>query len=151
MHTAGKLCEREVATARRGDTVLRAATTMRDEHVGDVVVIDDLNGARVPVGVLTDRDIVVGILARHGRYIDQLTVGDVLTRPPLLANERDDIHDVVKRMRAAGVRRMPVVDKYGALIGVVSLDDVLLLLVETLQDISAVGPRQRHRERAERP
>lgn len=150
MHTAGKLCQREVATARRHDTVLHAAAVMRDWHVGDVVVIDELNGARVPIGVLTDRDIVVGILARNGQYIDKLTVGDVLTRLPLVANERDDIHDVVKRMRGAGVRRMPVVDRYGALIGIVAIDDVLQLVAEMLLDISELGPRQVRRERRER-
>jgi CBS domain-containing protein len=150
MHTAGTLCRRHVVTARREDSLLHAAALMRDEHVGDVVVIDELNGARVPVGVLTDRDIVVGVLARNGQYLERLTVGDVLTRPPVTATEREDIHDVVKRMRKAGVRRVPVVDSYGALVGVVAIDDVLELLSDTLQDISALGPRQRRREHHER-
>jgi CBS domain-containing protein len=124
---------------------------MRDEHVGDLVVIEQREGARVPVGMLTDRDIVVALLAKDTSHLRDLDVGDVLTREVVTAREDDDVGEVLQRMRREGVRRMPIVDGRGALVGIFTLDDVLGWLSEDLASVVTLIGRQRHNEAARRP
>jgi CBS domain-containing protein len=149
MPTAGSFCNRQVVFARPEDTVLSAAALMRDHHVGDVILVEERDGRRVPVGILTDRDVVVGVLARSPEYLPQLTVGDVVTRPVITAAESEDVLDVLARMHAAGVRRIPVVDAEGALAGVIAMDDVLELLAEALREVTDLAQRQIRREQSE--
>jgi CBS domain-containing protein len=108
---------------------------MRDRHVGFLVVTEQRKGRRMPVGVLTDRDIVVQVIARdvdpHG-----LTVGDVMTREPVSAAETDDLSVVLQHLRNAGLRRVPVVDKEGALAGVFAIDDAINVVSGLLDDIA---------------
>ena len=61
--TVGELCNRAVVFAREEETVREAARRMRDMHVGDLVIVREEDGRRVPVGIVTDRDLVVGPLA----------------------------------------------------------------------------------------
>jgi CBS domain-containing protein len=149
MPTAGSFCNRRVVVAATTDRVLAAAALMRDEHVGDVILVEDREGRSVPVGILTDRDVVVGILARSPEYLSDLTVGDVVTRPLVTAVESEDIFEVLRRMRGAGVRRIPVIDAQGALAGVIALDDVLGFVADVLRDMSELTSRQIRRERSE--
>jgi CBS domain-containing protein len=151
MPNVGEICSRDVVVARRTTSLVEAARLMRERHVGDVVVVEERNGMRVPVGILTDRDVVVGVVARCEPYLDKLTVGDVVTRAAVATHEDEDIFRLVRRMRAEGIRRMPVVDKYGGLVGIVALDDVLALLADTLLELSGVGPGQQRREARQRP
>jgi CBS domain-containing protein len=110
---------------------------MREFHVGDLVVVEERNGKKYPVGVLTDRDLVVGVIAEAAAELPRLKVEDILTERPLLTAHRDeDITEVVRRMKDAAVRRVPVVDEDGALVGVISADDI----IEVIGDMaSAVG------------
>ena len=71
---------------------------MRDEHVGSVVVVDHQEEVNVvPVGILTDRDIVVRVLANTDRHVHSLRVGELMTQKPILAWEDEDLADVLKR------------------------------------------------------
>src|SRR5579872_5974575 len=123
---AGSVCKRGVVTVAPMDDLIAAAHLMREKHVG-YLIVSEASGphqeSRV-VGVLTDRDIVVAVLAQE---VDAhaLKVGDVMTRDPLLIEEGQSIEAVLRHMREAGVRRVPVVDRSGALTGVLSIDDVL--------------------------
>ena len=148
--TIGKICNREtvIITADRG--IVEAARLMRDEHVGDLVVVEEVSGRRLPVGILTDRDLVVEILAKE---IDlaAVTVGDIMTREPITARESDSIYDTMQRMRAKGVRRIPVVDTGGTLVGIVAVDDFLDLLSDELTALARVVTREQARERQSRP
>jgi len=148
--TIGKICNREtvIITADRG--IVEAARLMRDEHVGDLVVVEEASGRRLPVGILTDRDLVVEILAKN---IDlaAVTVGDIMTREPLTARESDSIYDTMQRMRAKGVRRIPVVNAGGTLVGIVAVDDFLDLLSDELTALARVVTREQARERQNRP
>ena len=148
--TIGKICNREtvIITADRG--IVEAARLMRDEHVGDLVVVEEVSGRRLPVGILTDRDLVVEILAKE---IDlaAVTVGDIMTREPITARESDSIYDTMQRMRAKGVRRIPVVDAGGTLVGIVAVDDFLDLLSDELTALARVVTREQARERQSRP
>ena len=127
----GEICNREVVIVRVEDSVLHAAKLMRQHHVGDVLVVNQYNGSCIPVSIVTDRDLVVQILAAE---IDPntLTVGDIMTSELATVKEDIGVFEAIRYMRIKGVRRLPVVDNDGNLVGVVTLDDLLELLVEEL-------------------
>lgn len=141
----GEICNREVVFARRDETVRAAAQLMREHHVGDLVVVDERDGRRVPAGILTDRDIVVGIVAKH-LDPDVLAVGDVIGPELVIAKESDGVSETIELMRAKGVRRIPVIDAAGALVGIVTADDMLDLLAEELSGLSRIVSREQRRE-----
>jgi CBS domain-containing protein len=125
---------------------------MRDEHVGDLVVIEEDNqGKLVPIGILTDRDIVVGVLARDLDHLRTLDVGDVVTRDIVTAKESEDLSDVLDRMGENGIRRMPVVDATGELVGIFTLDDWLGGLSRDLHNVRRLVQRERREETHRRP
>lgn len=139
-------CKRIVVTISPGASLVDAARLMRDEHVGFLVVVDENGDTQRPVGVLTDRDIVVQVNARE---VDprSLTVADVMTREPIMAMERDDIGELLQRMRSAGVRRAPVVDVRGDIAGVIAIDDALDMVTGLLCDITGSMQNEQRIER----
>ncbi|HJV68651.1 CBS domain-containing protein [Ideonella sp.] len=138
----GTWCERSVVTCGRDAPVLTLARLMRDQHVGDVVVVDEVLGGRPqPVGIVTDRDLVVRVLAM-GVAGEALRAGDLLVHPLVTAHEDEDLGQAVWRMRTGGVRRLPVVDSEGGLVGVLTADDVTRHLAEKLGDVAHIVPRQ---------
>jgi CBS domain-containing protein len=147
----GEICSREVSHIGRTVSVIEAARRMRVEHVGDLVVVAERGGRAVPVGVLTDRDVVVGILAKDVDHLRSLDVGDVMDGTLVTASEDEDVAPVLRRMRSFGVRRVPVVDARGILVGILSLDDVIPALSDELAEIAALVSRQAHREHSRRP
>lgn len=144
--TAGEICSRTVSFATRDMAVGEAARLMREHHVGCLVVVDAVGAQRRVVGVLTDRDIVVEVVA-PGIDPQTLTVGDVMSAEPVTAREDDSLIDLMRTMRARGVRRVPVVGAQGELIGIATLDDVLAVLTEELGLLVAAIDREGQRER----
>jgi CBS domain-containing protein len=140
-----EICNREVVIVQRNNTILEAAQLMRQHHVGDVVVVEDRGGVRVPVGIVTDRDLVVEILAPA---IDQkvITVGDIMVAELATVKENAGFSETIEYMRAKGVRRVPVVDKGGGLVGILTLDDLLELLAE---ELLALAKLVRHEQKKE--
>lgn len=147
--TIGSICSRETVIAKREDTVVGVAQLMRHHHVGDVVIVKQESGRNVPIGVVTDRDLVIEILAQELSPA-AVTVGDIMSGEIAMVREGDGIWDVVQAMRKKGVRRMPVVDQDGGLAGIVSLDDMLELLSEELNGLTKIVGREQERERATR-
>ena len=145
----GEICNRDVIILRRDETVLEAAQLMRRHHVGDVVVVEERDGLRIPVGIVTDRDVVVEIVATE---LDPgvMTVGDIIGQDLATVKEDVAIFDAVQYMRSKTVRRLPVVDKNGALVGILTLDDLLELLSEELLAIAKLVNYQRQKEMRER-
>jgi CBS domain-containing protein len=141
----GEICNRDVIISHREDTVGDAAKLMREHHVGDVVVVDERDDVRFPVGIVTDRDLVVEIMATE---LDQkvITVGDIMLEELVTVKESVGIFEAVQYMRSKTVRRLPVVDARGALVGVLTLDDLLELLAEELLAISKLFNYQRQKE-----
>jgi len=137
----GELCTREVVYCGPDDGVPEVAQLMRNHHVGDLIVAEMRNGRLVPVGVVTDRDLVVKVLA-EGVAPDVLLARDLMTRMLVTAVEHESVYEAVERMRAEGVRRLPVVGADGSLIGVLSADDVTEFLAEELTGVARIGPRQ---------
>jgi CBS domain-containing protein len=142
---AGELCNREVVVAYRDVRLVEAARLMREHHVGSLIVVVGRLSERVPVGILTDRDIVVAVVAKE---LDPrtLAVGDVMTGELLTIREQDDISDALRLMRDKGVRRVPVITHSGALAGILTIDDLLELAAEEFGDFARTIDRERVRE-----
>jgi CBS domain-containing protein len=133
--TIGSICTHRVITVDRHVDIAAAAEVMRENHIGYLIVTDAASGGASPVGVLTDRDIIVKVMAKD---VDPhtLMVGDVMTPEPLTAAEDDGISETLHRMRRLGVRRVPVVGARGQVTGVLSIDDVVDHLVGQLTDVA---------------
>jgi CBS domain-containing protein len=142
---AGELCNRDVVTATRETTILDAARLMRDHHVGCLVVIETRDDRVEPVGMLTDRDIVVEIIA-EAVAVDQVTVGDVMTYAVLKVPEDESVFDTAQRMRARGVRRVPIVSSTCSLVGILAFDDILEMLSEELSILARLVSREAEQE-----
>jgi len=145
----GEICNRDVVVIEKNATIREAARRMRQYHVGDLVVTRDQEGVRVPIGILTDRDIVVEVLGEDVN-IDAVSVGDIMSNKLLTARAADGLWDSLQRMRTAGVRRLPVVDGRGALQGIVTVDDLVELLAEELLQVAKVSVREQAAEFAAR-
>ncbi len=126
---------------KRDLTVQGAALLMRNHHVGDLVVVEQPNGERVPVGIITDRDIVVSVIAL-GLDPASLLVGDIMVEELMTATEDEDVYETIERMRFKGIRRVPVVNSLGGLTGIVSIDDLVEFLAEEMGELSRISARQ---------
>jgi CBS domain-containing protein len=148
--SVGEICNREVIIVHRDETVQEAAKLMRQHHVGDVIVVDDRNGISVPVGIVTDRDVVVEIVATE---LDQatMTVGDIMAQELFTVKESAGIFESIQYMRRKTVRRLPIVNDDGGLVGILALDDVLELLSEELLDLSKLVRYEQKKEERHRP
>lgn len=142
---AGELCNRDVVTATRDMSILEAARLMREHHVGSLVVTESVSGHVRPVGILTDRDIVIEVVAKDVLLTD-ITVGDAMTFALLKVTEDENIFDVAQRMRCRGVRRVPVISNDGDLTGIIALDDLLGLLSQELSLLSTITTREAEQE-----
>lgn len=141
----GEICNREVVIAEKSLAVAEAAQLMRSHHVGDLVVVEERAGRRHPVGIVTDRDIVVEIVAA-GVNPDALKVGDIMGPEVATVRESEGLFEALRYMRDKGVRRMPVVDSAGALVGILTLDDLLGLLAEEMMELAKLVSHERRRE-----
>ena len=144
--TLKTICNREVVIAQKYDTLVDAAKLMREYQVGSIVVVEEQNGVRYPVGLVTDRDLVIEVIAKEVD-INSVTLGDVMYRDIILGKENDDVNETIKIMRQKGIRRLPVVDDNGALVGIVTLDDLIDLIAEQLKDIAALIGKQQNIEK----
>lgn len=142
----GELCNRNVVIVDRTESVREAARLMREHHVGDVVVVEETAGGKKPVGILTDRDIVIEMVA-EGVDLDAISVGDAMSSELLILAESDELADTTAKMRARGVRRAPVVDNAGLLVGILTLDDILEVVAGELADLVRLTVREQHHER----
>lgn len=131
----GEICNREVIVIQRDATVVEAAKLMRQYHVGAVIVVEKRDGRQVPVGVVTDRDLVVEVVATE---LDEnvITVGDIMAQEVFTIKESTASYEAIELMRRKTARRLPVVDETGELVGILTLDDALQLLSEELLDLA---------------
>lgn len=144
------ICKRDVVTVHSEATVLDAAKLMRQHHVGDVVVVmrkDD--GTTTPIGIITDRDLVIEVIAT-GLDPEVITVGDIMISSLAVVNESNGVFETFQAMADEGVRRMPVIDQDGGLVGIVTLDDLLLLLGREFDAIPHILTREQNKESEKR-
>ena len=147
--SAGEYCNREVVVVSKSEPVSEAISLMRSHHVGDVVVVESTEKGMIPLGILTDRDIVLEILA-EGVDLDAVSIGDVMSYELATVTQDTKLIDTIKLMRDKGVRRIPVVNQQGKLEGLLSMDDILELLAEQLTDIVGLINKEQNRESRQR-
>jgi CBS domain-containing protein len=137
-------CTRQVITCQPSDSAATLARLMREHHVGDVVVTGLRDGVVTPVGIVTDRDLVVRLMAT-GMDADTVTAADVMN-PAVCALESELAYDAVWHLRRQGCRRLPVVDERDALVGLVTADDLMRFLATELGELTRISPEQPERE-----
>jgi CBS domain-containing protein len=121
-----RFCRKHVVTAQADRPVVEIARLMRAEHVGAVVIVD----GKQPIGIITDRDLALRVVAE--RRLPDVPVRELMTVQPVTVRRDQQIDDVVRTMQEEGVRRVPIVDEEGAVAGLVSLDDISVLLAAEL-------------------
>jgi len=150
----GEICSRDAVFVRRNESCAQAARLMREHHVGSLVVVsEDDPRRRVPVGVLTDRDLAVGVMAL-GLDPEKTVVEGVMRPDVALVSEGEGVGRAIALMRAQAVRRLPVIDASGGLVGVLAADDLIELLGEEMAGLGALvaqGPRRERQERRAAP
>lgn len=149
---AGELCVRDVVTATADEPVTDVARRMAEYDVGDVIVVVEQPFALPqPVGIVTDRDLVVQVLAHPDRVPAEVTLGDLDHRELVVAHEDDEVEAVIAKLRQHTIRRIPIVDAQGGLQGVLSIDDVLGWMRDQLQAATRTLERQAGGPRQSRP
>lgn len=143
--TIGEICSREVIVVYQEESLSDAIRLMRKHHVGDVVVVADKGGGRSPIGIVTDRDILISAVG-EGLDPDDITIGDVMSFQLLTASTGDSVIDALRSMREKGVRRLPVIDSSHNLVGLLTMDDVIILLAEVIGDLASLVCNEREKE-----
>jgi CBS domain-containing protein len=139
-----EIVSRNLVAVEPDAKILDVARTMRDRDVGAVLVLTDGK----PRGIITDRDIVVRCVADNLDFADT-TVENVLTESVHTVSENDGLYDVIHKMREAKVRRIPVVDRQGNAIGIVSFGDIIAIISKELVELGeAVTPLEEERKAA---
>lgn len=147
--TIGEICSREVVFVARSESCAQAARLMRENHVGSLVVVAKVGTPLMPIGMITDRDLAVGVMALG--LDPEKTLVEAVMRPRIaLVRENEGLGRAIALMRAEGVRRLPVVDADGNLVGVLAADDLIELFADELSGLAAMIGKSARFERAER-
>lgn len=144
------LCNYNVATVAPSASITEVAGVMRKSHVGDVVIVEQRGDKTVPVGIVTDRDLIVEVLA-EGVDPGQLKVADIMSTNLVTLHEDSGIEFAVHEMGRAGVRRLPVLDSGGEVVGVLSGDDVVAYVAGLAKDFAEALDTGQFQERRRRP
>lgn len=145
----GEACNREVVVVDKEAATKVAIGLMRDYHVGDVVVVEDRLGQQIPIGILTDRDVVVELLAEDVD-LDAVSVGDIMSYELQVAREGDELTNTIKKMKHKGIRRLPVVNEQGGLVGILTLDDIVEIMAELMGDLASLVKKEQKKEKETR-
>jgi CBS domain-containing protein len=122
-----RFCRKPLVTASPAQTVHEVARQMHDKHVGAVVVVE---GGR-PVGIVTDRDLVMRAIVEK-RDPATTRVSEIMSKNPAVLSRDQKIDDAIVAVRQAGVRRLPIVDETGKMVGMIALDDLIVLMAGEL-------------------
>ena len=141
----GELCNRETFIVLKDENIVEVAKLMRHYHVGDLIVVTKSEESNIPVGIITDRDIVMEVVANSA---DPKTVkiSDIMSQELVTAREDEGIHESIERMRMYGIRRLPIVDKEGCLAGILSVDDILEFLGEEIDALIGLFNKEKRSE-----
>lgn len=145
----GEYCTRDVVVINSDESVKTAAELMRFQHVGDLVLLEKRHSKTVPIGIITDRDLVVEVMA-VGLSPDSLLVRDILTQPLYHVFEEDDLFDALNLMHTEKIRRLPVVNQNHELVGIITIDDFVEILTEMMSKVTDVAKLQQKREARKR-
>ena len=136
--TIGEFCVRETDLANADETVRVAASRLRDRSVGSLLIC---NQQKQPIGILTDRDVALRIVA-DCLDPNETIVSDIMSVAPTSVHEDASLEDALHAMRVGPFRRLPVVNEHNELVGVVSLDDILDVLSRDFNEIGGLLRRE---------
>ena len=139
----GELCTRNTFIIQKDDNVIEAAKLMRVFNVGDLIVVMANKEGNTPIGIVTDRDIVVNVVA-DSADIQNVKVSEIMSKELVTGSEDDGVYESIERMRVHGIRRLPVVDKEGYLAGILSVDDMLEFLGEEVNALIGLVYKEQH-------
>ncbi len=148
--TVGKYCNRDVIITELNTTIIEAAKLMRKHHVGDLVVVKKQDAENIPVGIVTDRDLVVEVLAQEV-LPDSVTFKDIMSTDLVTVGEDETLLGTLALMRNHGVRRILVVNDHGGLEGILSVDDAVELIAEEMNSLVKLVRHEIMHEEEERP
>lgn len=141
----GKICNREVVVINKDTSIVEAAKLMRQFHVGSLIVIEETHTGQKPIGIVTDRDLVIEVLAEEVAP-ETVSIQDIMTRNLVMVCEDDDILGVMEYIRSKGVRRIPVVNSIGMLVGILTVDDLLELFADSLSNLAKIVIKEQRQE-----
>jgi len=147
--TAGEYCNREVIIAEQNTSIAEAAMLMKQHHVGDLVVVESQGEKNIPVGIVTDRDIVIEVIAKNIAP-DLLTIKDIMSTALITVDEKETLLDTLDLMQKQGVRRV-IVEAQGCLQGLLTADDAIELIAEAMNNLTKLVKREINREVKEHP
>lgn len=148
--TAGEYCNREIVVTEKNTSITEAAMLMRSHHVGDLVIVEKQAEKTIPTGIITDRDLVVEVIAQKVDP-DALSLKDIMSTSLVAVEEKESLLDVLDVMQKKSVRRIVVVDEQGSLQGLLSADDVIELIAEAMNNLTKLVKHEITREEKERP
>lgn len=146
---AGEICRRDVVTTLAETPVVEVSRLMRKLHVGSVVLIEEHDAIKKPVGIITDRDLVLEVLTLEVNP-QKLLAADLVRGDLIFCSYRDDIWQCMRVMQSHGIRRLPIVDHRLSLIGIITLDDIIDVLVTQLGELSRTISSEQNREKFSR-
>lgn len=141
----GEACNREVIIIADNSSVIEAAKLMRDYHVGSIVVTKKDEGITKPIGIITDRDLVIDVIAKDISP-EKVTVSSIMNSKLITGKDTDQLWNSLRTMRTHGIRRMPVIDSNGSLVGIITADDILELFSEELLDLTRLIALEQKKE-----
>lgn len=147
--SVGEFCNRDVVVANKEASLIEIAQLMREHHVGSLIIVESKGGNNIPVGIITDRDIVIEMVAAKLDFT-KVTARDVMSSELLTVREIDGLWETLKRMRSRGVRRVPIVNDENVLEGILTVDDILEVLSNELSDLVTLVTRERRKEESVR-
>ncbi len=145
MMNIGELCNRETIIVQKDENIVEAARLMRRFHVGDLIVVIKSEDGNTPIGIVTDRDIVMEVVANNADP-QTVKVSEIMSQELVTGSDEEGIYEIIERMRMHGIRRLPVVDKEGRLAGILSVDDILEFLGEEVDALIGLFYKERRSE-----
>ncbi|KRT66681.1 MAG: hypothetical protein XU11_C0005G0009 [Candidatus Dadabacteria bacterium CSP1-2] len=136
----GNMCRKEIVCVNLGTNVKEAAKFMEEKNVGSIIVV----GGGKPVGIVTDRDILLRVMNR-GLDPEKTSVDEVMTRDIVALREDMGLFEALEQVKGKGIRRFPIVDAKGQLKGIMTLDDILYLLGKEMSDVSSIIEKENPR------
>ncbi len=149
MMNIGELCNRETVIVQKNENIVETARLMRHFHVGDLIVVTESADGNIPIGIVTDRDIVMEIVADNADP-QSVKVAEIMSKELVTGSEDEGIYEIIGRMRMHGIRRLPVVDKEGRLAGILSVDDILEFLGEEVNSLIGLFYKEQRSETGRR-
>jgi CBS domain-containing protein len=146
--TAGEYCNREVIITEQDASVTEAAMLMKRHHVGNLVVVEKQGEKTLPIGIVTDRDIVVEVIAQKADP-DSLIIKDIMSTGLITVEEKESLLSALELMQNQGVRRIIVVDGQRSLQGILSADDAIELITEAMNNLTKLVKQEVTREEKE--